>query len=109
MADDDDGVVLRVPRVWLDRTMERADRLEAENARLRDQLQAERIKRTRTERRAHLLAQALDHQARVNRRATQRFYDEMKRLRARAASMDPAHVLQQRLDALRIAVATLRD
>jgi hypothetical protein len=108
MEDGDDEVVLLVPRAWLDRTLDRAEKLDAENARLRDQLQAERMKRTRVEQRAMLLAQALDAQARTNKRVTHGLREELKRLRARAASMDPAHVLQQRIDALRVAIAGFR-
>ena len=36
-------VVLRVPREWLSRMQTHADETEAENARLRDQLYAERL------------------------------------------------------------------
>ena len=100
-ADDD---VLQVPRAWLDRAMEGAD----DGERLRDLLQAERMKRLRAEKRADLLAWALEKQARANRQASETLHAEMKRLRQRMQDLAPADVLRQRLDALALALSRLK-
>ena len=100
-------VVLRVPREWLSRMQTHADETEAENARLRDQLYAERLKRARAEKQAKMVAAALERQARVNHKAARTLRKEMERLRQRQSELDPMQLLQARLDALSLSFELL--
>ena len=102
-------VVLRVPREWLSRMQTHADETEAENARLRDQLYAERLKRARAEKQAKMVAAALERQARVNHKAARTLRKEMERLRQRQSELDPMQLLQARLDALSLSIELLEQ
>ena len=85
--------VLTVPRAWVESIDADRERLAAENARLRDQLEAAAMVRVRLEHRATLQAKALDRMAHVNRSAARALRDETRRLYARRRELDPATVL----------------
>ena len=85
--------VLTVPRAWVESIDADRERLVAENARLRDQLEAAAMVRARLEQRATLQARALDRMAHVNRSAARALRDENRRLYARRRELDPAMVL----------------
>ena len=106
---DERDVVLKVPREWLSRMQAHADDAEAENARLRDQLYAERLKRARAEKQGKMVAAALERQAHVNHKAARTLRKEMERLRQRRSELDPMQLLQARLDALSLSFELLEQ
>ena len=106
---DERDVVLKVPREWLSRMQAHADEAEAENARLRDQLYAERLKRARAEKQGKMVAAALERQAHVNHKAARTLRKEMERLRQRRSELDPMQLLQARLDALSLSFELLEQ
>ena len=106
---DERDVVLKVPREWLSRMQAHADEAEAENARLRDQLYAEHLKRARAEKQGKMVAAALERQAHVNHKAARTLRKEMERLRQRQSELDPMQLLQARLDALSLSIELLEQ